>query len=86
MFVAKTPDYNGGATENRKALDSIPNVGQVYDYQLDKDKCKWKPWIGKGGGSVETGITQSVHFCCIHQNQVEYMYGHRRNKPVVTLE
>ena len=58
LFVAKTPDYVGDAKDNRKALDSIPNVGLVYDYRLDKDKCKWLPWIGKGSASVETGITE----------------------------
>ena len=58
LFLAKTPDYEGDAKTNRKALDLIPNVGTVYDYKLDLIKCKWQPWIGKGGGSVESGITE----------------------------
>ena len=59
LFLAKTPGYSGDALHNRKSLDKMPEIGMVYDYQLDKEKCKWSPWIKKGGkASVHDGITE----------------------------
>ena len=57
LFLAKTPDYTGGALEDRKAIDQIPNSGLVYDYKLDPDKAKWQPWLKAKSGSVPEGIT-----------------------------
>ena len=57
LFLAKTPDYIGGALEDRTSLDAFPNTNLVYDFKLDPQKGKWMPWMKGSGGSVPQGVT-----------------------------
>ena len=56
-FLSENPGLRGRCTRDRKAIDQVPNTGLVYDYKIDPQKGKWKPWIKGGGGSVPDGVT-----------------------------